>query len=115
MQGRPAAGWGLIAPGGRWLSPRAVPYTGRPGAADPATGVPRNLLEARRCRGEAGGPGPRQGTRGVAQLAEQRSPKPQAAGSSPVTPATTRQEPTVRSTTRAALRSDHHHEASEAQ
>src|SRR3954449_11339546 len=28
-------------PGGRWLIGDPVPYTGSPGAADPATGVPR--------------------------------------------------------------------------
>src|SRR5215218_7194277 len=39
---------------GRWLCRAPVPYTGRPGAPDPATGVPRNLCEAPRCRGEAG-------------------------------------------------------------
>ena len=105
----------LPGAGRRWLRTRAVPYTGATGAADPATGVPRNLSEASRCRGEAGGPGPRpghgQGTRGVAQLAEQRSPKPQAAGSSPVTPATARQDrPTTASPARGR-----HHEASEAQ
>src|SRR3954465_356563 len=46
-------------PMGRWLCARAVPYTRSPGAVDPATGVPRNLSEARRCDGEAGRPGPR--------------------------------------------------------
>jgi hypothetical protein len=52
---------------------------------------------------------PGQGTRGVAQLAEQRSPKPQAAGSSPVTPATRwhRAAP-GRSTPIRSTRSDRH-------
>ena len=51
----------LPGAGRRWMRTRAVPYTGATGAADPATGVPRNLSEASRCRGEAGGPGPRPG------------------------------------------------------
>src|SRR3954470_18715357 len=38
------------ATGGRWLRVRAVPYTWPPGAADPATGVPRNLLQGPCCR-----------------------------------------------------------------
>jgi hypothetical protein len=33
----------LPGPGRRWLGTGAVPYTGATGAADPATGVPRNL------------------------------------------------------------------------
>ena len=55
---------------------------------------------------------PRHRRRALAQLAEQRSPKPQAAGSSPVTPATARQVPTDHPV---AHPSDRHHEASEAQ
>lgn len=53
---------------------------------------------------------PRHRRRALAQLAEQRSPKPQAAGSSPVTPATTDDaRPT------APAGDGTHHEASEAQ
>src|SRR5687768_17009973 len=105
----------LVA-GRRWLRTCAVPYTGATGAADPATGVPRNLSGLRAAVVRRAVPGPAQGrsqgTRGVAQLAEQRSPKPQAAGSSPVTPATARHEPTDHTASPARGR---HHEASEAQ
>src|SRR3954471_19680088 len=75
---------------GRWLTGDAVPYTGCPGAVDPATGVPRNHSRGPGVPWRGRGP-----HRGVAQLAEQRSPKPQAAGSSPVTPASTTHEKTV--------------------
>ena len=52
--------------------------------------------------------GPSRASRGVAQLAEQRSPKPQAAGSIPVTPATPTDRPLDRAvtTTRRARRSE---------
>ena len=100
-------------PPGRTLAGRPRgPVHWPPGAADPATGVPRNLPRLRAAVVRRAVPGPAQGTRGVAQLAEQRSPKPQAAGSSPVTPATARQVPTDHPV---AHPSDRHHEASEAQ
>ena len=47
MQGGRRRARQLIGPGGTGGTlavPVAVPYTGSPGAADPATGVPRNLL-----------------------------------------------------------------------
>ena len=70
-----------------WLPVAVVPYTRLTwGQWTPPPACPGVLSRVRRCRGEAR-PGPRP-ARGVAQLAEQRSPKPQAAGSSPVTPAT---------------------------
>ena len=100
-------GW---ATGGTLAVRRCGPVHWPPGAADPATGVPRNLPRICAAVVRRAVPGPVQGTRGVAQLAEQRSPKPQAAGSSPVTPATAG---TDRPT--APHGSGHHHEASEAQ
>src|SRR4051794_2311486 len=54
--------------GGRWLSGAAVPYTGSPGAVDPATGVPRIHPRARRCRGEVRGPGPWAGPKGCSSI-----------------------------------------------
>ena len=34
---------GAVLTRGRWLGDAPVPYTGSPGATDPATGVPRIL------------------------------------------------------------------------
>src|SRR5689334_20013883 len=42
---------------GRWLRTPPVPYTGIPGATDPATGVPRIHPGVRRCHGEVRGLG----------------------------------------------------------